>query len=43
MHGARRAHSSLRISLGRGNDVEDVNEATKRIAGAVEQLRAFAL
>ena len=43
MHDAQRAHSSIRISLGRGNDAEDVEKAARRIARAAESLRAFAL
>jgi cysteine sulfinate desulfinase/cysteine desulfurase-like protein len=43
MHNEQRAHSSIRISVGRANDTEQINEAAGRIADATEQLRAFAL
>ena len=43
MHGEQRSPLAFRIIVGRGNDAEDVNEATTRIAEAVGQLRAFAL
>ncbi len=43
MHDEQRAHSSVRISVGRANEEEQVDKATQRIASAVEQLRAFAL
>lgn len=38
-----RAHSSVRISVGRTNEAEEIDEAAQRIADAAEQLRAFAL
>jgi cysteine desulfurase len=43
MHDEQRAHSSIRISVGRANDTEQIDEAAGRIAEAVDQLRAFAL
>ena len=43
MHDEQRAHSSIRISVGRANDEEQIDEAARRIADAAEQLRAFAL
>jgi cysteine desulfurase len=43
MHDEQRAHSSIRISVGRANDEEQIDEAAQRIADAAEQLRAFAL
>jgi len=43
MHDEQRAHSSIRISVGRANDADPIDEAARRIADAVEQLRAFAL
>lgn len=43
MHDAQRAHSSIRISVGRANDAGQVEEAAQRIIDAVGQLRAFAL
>ena len=43
MHDAQRAHSSIRISVGRANDADQIEEATQRIIDAVGQLRAFAL
>lgn len=43
MHDEQRAHSSIRISVGRANDADQIDEAARRIADAVEQLRAFAL
>ncbi|WP_263809151.1 cysteine desulfurase family protein [Salinibacter sp.] len=43
MHDEQRAHSSIRISVGRANNEEQIDEAARRIANAAEQLRAFAL
>jgi cysteine desulfurase len=43
MHDEQRAHSSIRISVGRTNNLEQIDQAAKRIADAVEQLRTFAL
>ena len=43
MHDEQRAHSSVRISVGRANDDDQIDEAARRIADAVRQLRAFAL
>jgi cysteine desulfurase len=43
MHDEQRAHSSVRISVGRANDADQINEATKRISKAAEQLRKFSL
>jgi cysteine desulfurase len=43
MYDKQRAHSSIRISVGRANDAEQIDEAAQRIADAAEQLRAFAL
>ena len=43
MHDEQRAHSSIRISVGRANDEEQIDKAARRIASAAEQLRAFAL
>jgi len=37
------AHSSIRISVGRANEDEQIDEAGRRIASAAKQLRAFAL
>jgi len=37
------AHSSVRLSVGRANEEEQIDEAAQRIASAAEQLRAFAL
>jgi len=39
----QRVHSSIRISVGRANEEEQIDEAAQRIADAAEQLRAFAL
>ncbi|MCS4149278.1 cysteine desulfurase family protein [Salinibacter ruber] len=43
MYDEQRAHSSVRISVGRANEEEQINEAAQRISDAAEQLRAFAL
>jgi cysteine sulfinate desulfinase/cysteine desulfurase-like protein len=43
MHDEQRAHSSIRISVGRANDADQIDEAAQRIADAAESLRAFAL
>ena len=43
MHDEQRAHSSVRISVGRANEEEEIDEAAKRIANAADQLRAFSL
>jgi cysteine sulfinate desulfinase/cysteine desulfurase-like protein len=43
MHDEQRAHSSVRVSVGRANEDEQIEEAAQRIADAAEQLRAFAL
>jgi cysteine desulfurase len=43
MHDEQRAHSSVRVSVGRANEEEEIDEAAQRIADAAEQLRAFAL
>jgi cysteine desulfurase len=43
MHDEQRAHSSIRISVGRANEVEQIDKASRRIAEAAEQLRAFAM
>jgi cysteine sulfinate desulfinase/cysteine desulfurase-like protein len=43
MRDEQRAHSSIRISVGRAHDEEQIDEAAQRIADAAEQLRAFAL
>ena len=43
MHDDQRAHSSVRISVGRANDTEQIDEAARRIVAAAESLRAFAL
>lgn len=43
MHDEQRAHSSIRISVGRANDAEQIDVAAQQIVKAVKQLRAFAL
>jgi cysteine desulfurase len=43
MHDEQRVHSSICISVGCANEDEQIDEAARRIAEAVEQLRAFAL
>jgi cysteine desulfurase len=43
MHNEQRAHSSVRISVGRANDAEQIDEAAQRIADAAESLQAFSL
>ncbi|WP_263819337.1 cysteine desulfurase family protein [Salinibacter sp.] len=43
MYDDQRAHSSVRISVGRANEDEQIARAAQRIADAAEQLRAFAL
>jgi cysteine desulfurase len=43
MHDKQRAHSSIRISVGRTNSADQISRAARRIADAVDQLRAFAL
>lgn len=43
MHDEQRAHSSVRVSVGRANEDEQIEEAAQRIGDAAEQLRAFAL
>jgi cysteine desulfurase len=43
MHDEQRAHSSVRISVGRANEEEEIDEAAKRIVNAADQLRAFSL
>jgi cysteine desulfurase len=43
VHDGQRAHSSVRISVGRTNEAEEIDEAAQRIADAAEQLRVFAL
>jgi cysteine desulfurase len=43
MHNEQRAHSSVRISVGRANEEDQIDEAAQWIADAAEQLRAFAL
>lgn len=37
-HDEQRAHSSVRISVGRANKDGQIEEATQRIADAAEQL-----
>ena len=43
MQDEQRAPGSIRISVGRANDEQQIDEAARRIAEAAEQLRAFAL
>ena len=43
MHDEQRAHSSIRISVGRSNDDDQVRRAVSEIVQAVEQLRKLAL
>ena len=43
MHDEQRAHSSIRISVGRSHTSDEIAEATRRIAKAADSLRAFAL
>jgi cysteine desulfurase len=43
MHDEQRAHSSIRISVGRANDACQINEAVRRIVDVARQLRAFVL
>ena len=43
MHVEQRAHSSIRISVGRSHTSDEIAEATRRIAKAADSLRAFAL
>ncbi len=41
--GDERAHSSIRISVGRSNDDEQIDLAVERIVEAVRQLQAFSV
>jgi cysteine desulfurase len=43
MHDDQRAHSSIRISVGRANDSDQIEEAARRIKDAAEELRSFSL
>ena len=43
MHNEQRAHSSIRISVGRSHISDEIAEAARRIAKAADSLRAFAL
>jgi len=43
MHNEQRAHSSIRISVGRANEDKQIDEAARRIAEAVDQLKSFAM
>lgn len=43
MHDEQRAHSSVRISVGRRNDAEEVRGAAKRIVRAAKGLKAFSI
>ena len=43
MHDEQRAHSSIRISVGRANDSDQIEEAARRIKDAAEELRSFSL
>ncbi|MFW6116329.1 MAG: cysteine desulfurase family protein, partial [bacterium] len=40
-HGEERAHSAIRIGVGRSNDDDQIALATARITGSVERLRAL--
>lgn len=43
MRDEQRAHSSIRISVGRTNDTDQITRAARRIADSVGQLRAFVI
>lgn len=43
MYDEQRAHSSIRISVGRTNERGQIDEATRRIADAAEGLRMFSM
>jgi cysteine desulfurase len=43
MYDEQRAHSSIRISVGRANNSDQIEEAARRITDSAESLRAFAL
>lgn len=43
MHDAQRAHSSIRVSVGRTNDKAHIDKAADSIAKIAKELRAFAL
>jgi cysteine desulfurase len=43
MHDEQRAHSSIRVSVGRANNSDQIEEAARRITDSAESLRAFAL
>jgi cysteine sulfinate desulfinase/cysteine desulfurase-like protein len=43
MHDEQRAHSSVRISVGRSNSEKQMDEAAQRIVDAADSLRAFTL